>query len=78
MCFTTVLFGETRRNVLRRDHENKNTLGNPWNFIATLGMLVNHDYALQKHFDGPTLRNATYLSPQIQIKLIDVTEYSII
>ena len=40
--------------------------------------MARHDALLQSHLEHPRLRNATYLSPQIQNEVIDVLGRKII
>lgn len=45
---------------------------NPGNFLALLKLLATNDEVLRKHLEAPTMRCATYISPQIQNELIGV------
>ena len=58
--------------ALRGDVEKLDKAVNPGNFLSTLQLLSNHDPILKAHLEKPRLRNATYLSPDIQNQLIDV------
>ena len=64
--------------ALRGDKEQRNSLGNPGNFLSLMKLIANHDPQLKKHLDTPKLRNATYLSPEIQNEMIDVIGHKII
>ena len=44
---------------------------NPGNFLAILRLLSNHDPVLKAHLENPRLKNATYISPDIQNQIID-------
>ncbi|XP_072039158.1 uncharacterized protein [Amphiura filiformis] len=57
---------------LRGDKEKRDQQGNPGNFLAALKLLANHDVVLKRHLNKPRLRNALYVSPQIQNELIDI------
>ena len=58
--------------ALRGDHESLKTQGNPGNCLALLMVLGRHDKILQEHLEHPAMRNATYLSPDSQNKIIDI------
>jgi len=58
--------------ALRLDHEQKDALSNPGNFLALMRLVANHDERLKRHMDIPKLRNATYLSSQTQNEMIEV------
>jgi len=58
--------------ALRGDAENTETPGNPGNFLALLKLLAIYDDTLQSHLQTPTMKNATYISPQSQNDLIEV------
>jgi len=57
---------------LRGDKEQTHCAGNPGNFLALMKLLSNHDDILQQHTEHPTMKNATYVSPQTQNEMIDV------
>lgn len=48
------------------------------NFLAMLRVLANHDPTLKSHLENPRLKNATYISPDIQNQIADVIGKSII
>ena len=73
-CVEAVLFCARQCIGLRgrAATEDLSTNGNPGNFLAALKMISQHDEKLKKHLEKPTLKNATYLSPQTQNEIIDV------
>ena len=64
--------------ALRGDKEQREGVGNPGNFLSLMKLIGNHDLKLKQHLDMPKLRNATYLSPEIQNEMIDVIGNKII
>jgi len=57
---------------LRGDKEQTRCGGNPGNFFALMKLHANHDDILRQHTEHPTMKNATYISPQTQNEMIDV------
>ena len=51
---------------------------NPGNFLAFLKMVARHDDALIEHLTSQAMRNATYLSPDIQNELMHIIGNEII
>ena len=64
--------------ALRGDKEQCEGVGNPGNFLSLMKLIGNHHLELKQHLDVPKLRNATYLSPEIQNEMIDVIGNKII
>lgn len=58
--------------ALRGDNEKPESPGNPGNFLSLMRLIANHDPKIKQHLDMPKLKNATYLSPEIQNEMIDV------
>ncbi len=77
-CIESVLFCGRQNIALRGDNEKLDHPGNPGNFLAYLKDMARRDALLQSHLEHPRLRNATYLSPQIQNEVIDVLGRKII
>ena len=55
-----------------RNESNLDDSVNPGNFLAFLKMVAWHDDALMEHLTSRAMRNATYLSPDIQNELIHI------
>jgi hypothetical protein len=77
-CVESVLFCGRQNIALRGDNEKLDHPGNPGNFLAYLKDMARRDPLLKSHLEHPRLRNATYLSPQIQNEIIDVLGRKII
>ena len=71
-CAECILYCERQCIALRGDIEKLDQPGNPGNFLSLLKMMANYDPILKNHLEKPKLRNATYISPIIQNKLIDI------
>ena len=71
-CAETILYCGRQCIALRGHVENIESSYNPGNFIAMLRLLANHNPVLKSHLDKPRLRNATYISPDIQNQIADV------
>ena len=67
-----ILYCGRQRIALRGDKEQHEAVGNPGNFLSLMKLIGNNDIKLKQHLDMPKLRNATYLSPEIQNEMIDV------
>lgn len=52
--------------------------GDPGNFCALPRLLSVHDQDLKSHLKTPTMRHATYISPQTQNEMIEVIGKQII
>ena len=74
-----VLFCGRQCIAFRTQNEsNLNGSVNPGNFLAFLKMVARHDDALMEHLSSRAMRNATYLSPDIQNELIHIIGKEII
>ena len=71
-CAESILFCGHQGIALRGDVEHLDQDKNPGNFLSMLKVIANHDSILKAHLERPRLRNATYISPQIQNEIIDV------
>ena len=58
--------------ALRGDREDIDLPGNHGNFLSLLKVLAVHDDVLRSHLETPIMRNATYMSAQMQNELIEV------
>ena len=61
-----------------REAESMATGGNPGNFLALLKEFAVDDKVLQDHLASPRVRNASYLSPQVQNEIISIMSNDII
>ena len=73
-----VLFCGRQCIALRGDSEHLESPGNSGNFLALLKLLAVHNSVLQSHLQAPSMRCATYMSPQTQNELIEVVGKHII
>ena len=72
-CANCILLFCGRQNVALRGHrENLDSDINSGNFLALLKLLSNYDSILKSHLEKPRLRNATYISPNVQNQIIDI------
>ena len=67
-----VLYCGRQYIALRGDNEKHDSPGNPGNFLSLMRLIANHDPKIKQHLDMPKLKNATYLSSEIQNEMIDV------
>ena len=70
-CVESILLCGRQCIALRGDVEKLEKSVNPGNFLAILRLLSNHDPVLKAHLENPRLKNATYISPDIQNQIID-------
>ena len=77
-CVESILFCGRQCIALRGDAEKLDMPVNPGNFLAMVRLLSNHDPILKAHLEKPRLRNATYMSPDVQNQIIDVIGKQII
>ena len=77
-CVESILFCGHQCIALRGDAEKLDMPVNPGNFLAMVRLLSNHDPILKAHLEKPRLRNATYMSPDVQNQIIDVIGKQII
>ena len=68
-CVESILLCGRQCIALRGDVEKLEKSVNPGSFLA---ILTNHYPVLKAHLDNPRLKNATYISPDIQNQIIDV------
>lgn len=71
-CIESILYCGRQCIALRGHNENLESPANPGNFLAMLRVLANHDPLLKSHLDNPQLKNATYISPDIQNQLANI------
>ena len=67
-----ILFCARQCIALRGHDENLKNSCNPGNFLSLLHLLSENDECLRTHLQTPTMRNATYISPQTQNEVIQV------
>ena len=64
--------------ALRGHREDINSNNNCGNFLAILKLLSETNSELKDHLDVPSAKNATYISPGIQNKLIHIISYDVL
>ena len=77
-CVQSILFCGRQCIALRGDNERLNQPGNPGNFLSMLKVIACYDPILKAHLEKPRLKNATYVSAQIQNEIIDIIGKGII